>query len=230
MSSFPEPSNKGNPPILGREIHKHLLLNHASSKDFRAFAYPASEAEGIHFWSLLLPRLGLEYLCSPRKPSSPGRVLGRGLKVDRREPASSPQRTSHGRIRPIAVRQGIILGVEYESKASHAKKHFLADGATKYISLICCNRKRLEERARCGLVLTGLSRRFSVHGPRCPPISRAGHRSTAATTMHCLRISNRMHNASSCLLFFPLNRGQFRRGNGNCMQARLNILQTLSRF
>jgi hypothetical protein len=32
-----------------------------------------------------------------------------------------------------------IIGVEYESKASHAKKHFLPDAATKHISVICCN-------------------------------------------------------------------------------------------
>ena len=31
-----------------------------------------------------------------------------------------------------------MLGIEYESKASHAKKHFLTDGV-EHISLVCCN-------------------------------------------------------------------------------------------
>ena len=34
--------------------------------------------------------------------------------------------------------QGVVLGIEFESKASHAKTHFLADGAD-HIALVCCN-------------------------------------------------------------------------------------------
>ena len=67
MLSLPEPSNDGNRSIRGRELHKHRLLNRVVAEDFRAIAYPVSESEGLYFWSILLPRLGLTYLCSPRQ-------------------------------------------------------------------------------------------------------------------------------------------------------------------
>ena len=105
--------------------------------DLCALAYPVSEAEGLHFWSMLLPRLGLTYLCSPgrnRAPDAYWAVTSRLTKQNRRE-------IRHG-LRSGAFAQslfdeGVVLGIEYESKASHGKKHFAGDGAT-HISLILC--------------------------------------------------------------------------------------------
>jgi hypothetical protein len=138
MPPIPDPSNDGNCPIRGRELHKHRLLNRAVSETFFACAYPVSEAEGLHFWSILLPRLGLTYLCSPgrnRAPDAYWAVTSKLTALNRRLIRKGLRK---GVFDQSLFDDGVVLGIEFESRASYAKKHFLADGE-KHISQICCN-------------------------------------------------------------------------------------------
>ena len=137
MLSLPEPSNDGNRSIRGRNLHKHHLLNRAVAEDLRAFAYPVSESEGLYYWSILLPRLGLAYLCSPKQNRAPDAywtVTSRLTAQNRRLIRKGLRR---GNFDQSLFDNGIVLGVEYESRASHAKKHFLTDGS-EYISMLLC--------------------------------------------------------------------------------------------
>ena len=138
MSILPEPSSDGKRPIHARELHKHRLLNRAMAEDFHAFAYPVSEAEGLHFWSRLLPRLGLEYLCSPGRNRAPDAYWAVTSKLTTQNRRRIRKGLRKGGFDQSLFDDGVVLGIEFESKASYAKKHFLADG-TEHISLVCCN-------------------------------------------------------------------------------------------
>jgi hypothetical protein len=141
MPPISEPSNDGKRPIRGRELHKHRLLNRAVAEDFRALAYPVSEAEGLHFWSILLPRLRLTYLCSPGRNRAPDAYWASTSKLTKQSRRLIRKGLRTGAFDQSLFDEGVVLGIEFESKASHAKKHFLADGAdgVEHISLVCCN-------------------------------------------------------------------------------------------
>jgi hypothetical protein len=138
MPSLPDPSNNGNRPVRGRELHKHRLLKRVVAKSLRCFAYPVSEAEGVHFWSILLPHLGLTYLCSPRHNRAPDAYWAVTSKLTKQRRKLIREGLRKGALDQSLFDEGVVLGIEFESKASHAKKHFLADGAD-HISLVCCN-------------------------------------------------------------------------------------------
>ena len=138
MPSLPELLNNGNHPIRGRELHRHRLLRRVVPKNLRAFAFPASEAEGLHLWSVLLPRLGLTYLSSPRHNRAPNQYWAVTAKLTKQRRQLIRAGLRKGAFDQSLFDQGVVLGIEFESKASHAKKHFLADGAD-HISFVCCN-------------------------------------------------------------------------------------------
>ncbi len=132
------PLNDGNCPIRGRELHKHHLLNRAVSETLFAVSYPVSEAEGLHYWSILLPRLGLTYLCTPGRSRAPDAYWAVTSKLTTQNRRLIRNGLRRGRFDQSLFDDKIVLGIEFESKASHAKKHFLADGA-EHISLLCAN-------------------------------------------------------------------------------------------
>ncbi len=138
MLSIPEPSNSGNRPIRGRELHKHRLLKRAVAKSLGCFAYPVSEADGVHFWSILLPHLGLTYLSSPRHSRAPDAYWAVTSKLKKQQRNLIREGLRRGAFDQSLFDQGVVLGIEFESRASHATKHFQTDGAD-HISLVCCN-------------------------------------------------------------------------------------------
>ena len=138
MPPFPDLPIPSDRPTRGRELHKHRLLRRAVAKTLGCFAYPVTEAEGAHIWSILLPHLGLTYVCSPKHNRAPDAywAVTSMLTKERRQLIRGGLRK--GAFDQSLLDEGAVLGIEFESKASHATKHFLADGAD-HISLVCCN-------------------------------------------------------------------------------------------
>jgi hypothetical protein len=130
--------NPGNHVIRGREINKYRLLKRAVAKSLGCFAYPVSEADGVHVWSILLPHLGLTYLSSPRHSRAPDAYWAVTSKLKKQQRNLIREGLRKGVLDQSLFDQGVVLGIEFESRASNAKKHFETDGAD-HISLVCCN-------------------------------------------------------------------------------------------
>jgi len=120
-----------------REIREHVLLDSATAEATSALAYPVTEAEGVYFWSRLLEQFGLVFLCTPSKSIAPDAYfVKRSMLTDvQRERIAACLEA--GQLDPSLLADGIVEGVEFESKASYAKKHFEGEGRA-VISLICC--------------------------------------------------------------------------------------------
>lgn len=123
-----------------RNIKKYVLLDISTSDMTSALAYPVTESDGIYFWSRLLERFGLIYLCTPKHGLAPDAYFAIRSKLDERACRLIREGLETGNLDPLLLDKGIVLGVEFESKASHATKHFdnVIDGR-EHISLICCN-------------------------------------------------------------------------------------------
>ena len=92
----------------------------------------------MHVWSILLPHLGLTYLSSPKHNRAPDAYWAVTSMLTKQRRQLIRESLRKGVLDPSLLEQQIVLGIEFESKASHATKHFLADGAD-HISLVCCN-------------------------------------------------------------------------------------------
>ena len=161
MPPFSELPNPVNHPIRGRELHKHRLLKCAVAKSLGCFAYPVSEADGVHLWSLLLPHLGLTYLCSPKHNRAPDAYWAVASMLTKQRRQLIREGLRKGAFDQSLLDEGAILGIEFESKASHATKHFLADWRGPHLArLLQC--QRLQDSARPGLVLAGYSGRSAL--------------------------------------------------------------------
>jgi hypothetical protein len=135
ISEFPFP-NIG--PICGRELGKHRLLKREVGKSLGCFAYPVSEVEGVHLWAILLPHHGLTFLCAPKDNRHPDEYWAVTSKLTKQHRKLIREGLRKGSFDQSLFDEGVVLGIEFESRAYYAKKHFEADGA-KNISLVCCN-------------------------------------------------------------------------------------------
>lgn len=121
-----------------RTIREYALLDTSTFNMTSAFAYPETEKDGMYFWFHLLDRFGLVYVCTPRKERAPDAYFAYRSKLDGRVRRLLREGLEAGELDPALLDEGIALGIEFESKASYAKKHFETDGI-EHISVICCN-------------------------------------------------------------------------------------------
>lgn len=119
-------------------INKYFLLDSSTSNMTSALAYPSTESDGIYFWSRILERFGLIYLCTPKKSRAPDAYFAKRSELDESARKLIREGLETGNLHASLLDRGIVLGVEFESKASYAKKHF-EKGGRERISLICCN-------------------------------------------------------------------------------------------
>jgi len=120
-----------------RKINEHLLLDSATADSLSAIAYPISEAEGIYFWSRILERFGLVFVCAPAKQIAPDAYFAVRSRLAEPMVDAIEEGLRNGSLPDWLIDDDVVVGVEFESKASYAKKHFENDGA-QHITLICC--------------------------------------------------------------------------------------------